>query len=334
MYKPKRGREKAENVEVVIVSIANSKVKKALFECIAHTKKTLNVPIWILVDEGSELIPELIGLNLVIVPKDYRRDLVGKGRAMNFFIETKVEGRKWYTFVDDDNLVHDDGFLFEIPGYDEKGYVAMNPVLYPRRGKSDISYVMDSIRYFDDLFIFRFFTGLLKTPLIGLHGELLTVKGEVLKEIGYDNRSLTEDFRFASELVRRGYKTWQSSTKVCIKSPNSVKDFLKQRGRWFKGIMDDWKYCPVTMKIVVASRLVMGALGIFGSWAFLPLWFMWGPLWCAIPGGLYCWMVYIYGIIKLKKPHYLLAIPLIGAIEAMAFYAGLKQKTFVVIDKN
>lgn len=290
--------------------------------------------IWILVDEGSELIPELSGERLVVVPQDYNRDLVGKGRAMNYFIEHIVKADMWYSFIDDDNLIYDDKFLFEIPYYEQMGYVAMNPTLFPRPGKSDISFIMDAIRYFDDLMIFRFFTGFLKTPLIGLHGELLTVKGCVLKEIGYENRSLTEDFRFASELVRRGYKTWQSSTRVCIKSPNSIRDFLKQRGRWFKGIMEDWRHCPVKMQIVVAIRLVIGALGIFGSWALFPLWFVWGSLWLAMPGGIYCWLIYTYGTIKLKKPYYILLIPLLGIIEAAAFYAGLKQKTFVVIDKN
>lgn len=199
IYKPKRGSRKAENVEYVIVSAANREVREALFESIAHAKHAR-----ILVDEGSELIPELDGSSLVVVPSDYRSDLVGKGRAINYFIETEVQRGKWYAFIDDDNLVLDDNFLYEIPYYEERGYVAANPVLVPRNGRSSLAGVMDSIRHFDDLTTFRFFTGLLGKPLAGLHGELLAVKGEVLREIGYNNRSIVEDFRFAQELVRRG----------------------------------------------------------------------------------------------------------------------------------
>jgi cellulose synthase/poly-beta-1,6-N-acetylglucosamine synthase-like glycosyltransferase len=262
IYRPKRGEKKAENVEYVLVSVANHKVERTLFECIAHTKEKLNNHLRVLVDEGSELIPELKENSLVIVPASYRRDLVGKGRAINYFIEKEVQPDKWYTFIDDDNLILDDTFLYEIPYYEKKGYVATNPLLVPRNGRRKLTYIMDFIRYFDDLMVFRFFTGFLKRPLIGLHGEFLTVKGGVLKEIGFGNHSLTEDFRFAAELVRRGYKTWQSASKVSIKPPNSLDDLLKQRGRWFKGISKDWRYCPPLMKATVGSRLLIWVLGI------------------------------------------------------------------------
>ena len=36
---------------------------------------------------------------------------------------------------------------------------------------------MDFIRKYDDVTVFRFFTGLLGIPYIGMHGEMLTVKG-------------------------------------------------------------------------------------------------------------------------------------------------------------
>lgn len=177
LFRPKIDKKKAENVECVLVSVASRKVEKSLFECIAHTKKRLDNHLTVLVDEGSELIPKLKENSLVIVPTSYRKDLVGKGRAINYFIEKEVQTDKWYTFIDDDNLIMDDSFLYEIPYYEKKGYVAMNPVLVPRKGKSTLTYIMDFIRYFDDLMAFRFFTGLLKRPLIGLHGEFLTVRG-------------------------------------------------------------------------------------------------------------------------------------------------------------
>lgn len=335
IYKPKQDKKKAENVECVLVSVANHKVEKSLFECIVHTKKKLDNHLRLLVDEGSELIPKLKENSLVIVPASYRKDLVGKGRAINYFIEKEVQLDKWYTFIDDDNLIMDDNFLYEIPLYEKKGYVAMNPVLVPRKGRSTLTYIMDFIRYFDDLMVFRFFTGLLKRPLIGLHGEFLTVKGEILKEIGYSNRSLTEDFRFASELVRKGYKTWQSESRVSIKSPNSLNDLIKQRGRWFKGISMDWKYCPFLMKGVIGLRLLIWVFGIFGSWALSPLWFLfWGSFCLAIPGGLYYWTIYFYGVGKSRNLYFLFLIPFFGIFEAASIYAGLKQKEFVVIDKN
>jgi len=336
LYKPKRKMRRAENVEYVIVSIANHKVEKTLTACIAHTKQKLGKRPIVLVDEESELIPNLKANSLVVVPSSYRRDLVGKGRAINYFIETEVKPDKWYAFVDDDNLILDDSFLYEIPYYEERGYVAMNAVLVPRKGRSKLTYCMDFIRYFDDLTTYRLSTGLLKRAILGLHGELLTVKGSTLREIGYNSRTIVEDFHFASQLVQRGYKTWQSATKVSIKSPNSLCDLMRQRGRWYIGILNDLKHCPLSMKLLVGVRVVLWSFGIFGSWALSPLWPFWGWFPLAIPGAIYYWTVYLYGVWKLRKPHYLFLIPLFGIFEAVSVFVGLRQKGkgFVVIAKD
>lgn len=335
-YQVKSGEEKAKNVEGVIVSIANNKVKTALFEAINHNHKIISLTL--LVDEASELIPELKSvfpaINIVAVPSSYRRDLVGKGRALNYFVEHEVELQKWYAFIDDDNLILSDDFLYEIPCYEREGYVAMNPILKPRRGKSTLTYIMDYIRYFDDLTVFRFFTGFLKRPLSGFHGELLTVKGCVLKEIGFHHHSIVEDFRFAAGLVRRGYKCWQSRTVVSIRSPNNLNDLLRQRGRWFKGVMLDLKYVPTSMIAVVGTRMVIWIFGIFGSWLLFPLWFYWGSFYYALPGGIYYWVVYIYGCLKAQKPTFLFLIPLFGIFECFSLFHAPNQRGFIVIDKN
>ena len=335
-YRPKRGKRKAENAECVIVSVADTSVRECLFECIDRAKRVFS-RVWVLVDEGSELVRELQlqGNSLVVVPGDYRKDLVGKGRALNYFVETKARPDRWYAFLDDDNLILDEGFLYEIPAYEAEGYAVANPVLVPRRGRSTLAFVMDFVRHFDDLMAFRFFTGLLGRPLIGLHGELLVAKGSVLKEIGFAHRSVTEDFRFASEVVRRGYRSWQSATRVSIRSPNSLSDLIRQRGRWFRGVCGDWKDSPLPMKAIVGLRLAIWALGIFGSWALSPLWLFWPTFLPAIPGGVYYWLMYSYGVWKSGRLRYFLSIPLFGVFETLpTCLAGLRQRGFVVIDKG
>jgi cellulose synthase/poly-beta-1,6-N-acetylglucosamine synthase-like glycosyltransferase len=287
----------------------------------------------LVVDEGSELIVELASSNLIVVPKTYKQYLIAKGRAINYFVENYVQKGQWYGFVDDDNLLLDTEFLSEIPYYETHGYVAMNPVLVMRKGKSSSTYIMDSIRLFDDLTVYRFFTGLLGRPLVGLHGELLCVRGDVLQEIGYDYRTVTEDFHFSAELTKRGYRTWQSKTKISLKSPNSLRDLMRQRGRWFKGIALELKNANSLMKFTVGSRMTFWALGIFGSWAFVFLWPIWGPMWLALPGGLMYWLLYGYGVFRTSKWWFLLFIPLIGIIESLSWVFSFKQKGFVVIDK-
>jgi len=336
-YKPRMAHN-AGKAHLVVVSVASNSVRNALLRNIRH-HKDMGIRPYVLIDEGADLEGELRkmeGIGLVVVPKDYRRDLKGKGRAINYFIESTVHPGEWYGFIDDDNLLMDLKFLHEIPYYEKRGYVAANPVLKPRLGKSKTAFVMDWIRYLDDIMIFRFFTGLLKKPLIGLHGELLLVKGEVLKEIGFGEPSITEDFLFASKLVGKGYKTWQSSTTVSILSPNSTADLMKQRGRWFKGVfMDIFKpSVPPSVKAISGGKLILWMFGFMGSWLFFPLWVVWGRFWFAIPGAMAYWLTYLYGVKQLGEWRYALLIPAMSVTETLSWLKGVKMRKFVVIDKN
>src|SRR4051794_33614087 len=151
-YRPNKSKFKSNKVEIIIVSIANEKVKNSLFECINHTYTNFpDIPISIIVDEGAQLIDSLFeyinkdclnssllhnskisakerldimkgkrSINIIVVPKDYRPDLIAKGRSINYFVENHVKDLKWYIFIDDDNLILYDNFLYEIPFYGKR----------------------------------------------------------------------------------------------------------------------------------------------------------------------------------------------------------------------
>jgi beta-1,4-mannosyltransferase len=367
-YKPKRSLMRTDKVELVLVSIASIKVRRALLETINSTLNRFpDIPLNLLVDEGAELLEELHILSqnieqiispgnklsfrsqvmtkqqaftIVVVPKNYRSDLIAKGRAMNYFIENKVRPEKWYTFIDDDNVLLDDKFLYELPYYEREGYVACNPVLYTRQGKSVLTTIMDWIRFFEDITVFRFFTGLTKRPWIGLHGEMLTVRGDVLKDIGYGEPTISEDFRFATNLIRRNLKVWQSDTRVSLRPPNNIHDLCRQRARWFKGIWSDIKYCPPKMRMIMGYRLISWTCGIIGSWLFAPLWIFWMTPHPAVLmeiaiGGFFIWIIFIYSIVNTRQPlYYIILIPLFGIFESISFWSKYDTKTFVVIDKD
>lgn len=374
-YKAENASTRANNVEFIIISQASRKVRNSLLDCISNTRIQFPwVPLSIVIDEGSELTDDLLrlvnvtqqqittsikdstsahqkgsiiarqrdtseDLKIVVVPDRYRKDLVGKGRAINYFIDRYVtDENKWYSFIDDDNIILDDKFLYEIPYYEQRGYVAFNPTITARMGDSRFIWIMDFIRKYDDVTVFRFFTGLLGIPYIGMHGEMLTVKGSVLREIKYDFYSITEDFRFTAELIKRKMKVWQSKTNICIKSANNINDILCQRGRWFKGISLDLKYCPPLMRMIVTSRIVLWIIAIFGTWALSPLWLYWGIHWQSeifIVSGIYPWIIFIHAIIKNKEPLYcILFIPLFGILESISYWFGINNKGFYVIDKN
>ena len=191
-YRTETADEPAENVRLVITTIASEAVRDALFETIQHTLSNFEeYELYCVLDEGSDLQSELVAMDrirTVVVPDEYEVEAKAKGRAMQYF-------------VDDDNRILDDRFLREIPHYEAEGYRAMNPVITPRPGRSLVTFMADHIRLVDDLAIYRLFTGVLGRPYLGFHGELLCARGDLLCEVGFDRETIVEDFGFALELA-------------------------------------------------------------------------------------------------------------------------------------
>lgn len=342
LYRSKNQPVKAKNVSFVVVTIASEKVRGSLYYVLRGLAR-FERPVYVLVDEGAILLEELqraFPYIFVVVPKRFRCKAIAKGRAMEYFTRNHVEDDRWYVFLDDDSLPLDDHFLCEITHRERLGYVAANGILYPRLGRNVYTYILDFYRFLDDVTIFRGCQGFLKTPLIGFHGELLIVKGSTAKEIGFDRRSLVEDFSFSSEVIRRGYKTWSSSTRVSIQSPNTLKDFLKQRARWFKGIMLDLRCAPLKQKLFWSYRCLLVALSTFGSIIFMLLWITFSLLGRHyipfIPtffvGSIY-WIIAMFILPKASLHHKIIAL-FIAPVETIAPLYALRIKDFVVIDKN
>ncbi len=333
LYRCMKSGRRARNVEFVIPSVADGRTLKVLRQVVNVLKRKFSgYKIWIIVDEGHEV--NIDGAETVIVPSNFD-GRPGKGRALEFFRKFYVRANTWYCFLDDDSYPLDDSFLFEIPYYEKRGYVAANGILVPRNGRSKLCYILDHLRFWDDLFIFRFNTGFLGKPYIGFHGELLIVRGSVLKKVSFSLTSITEDFNFAQKLVRLGYRTWQSRTRVSIKSPNSLRDLWRQRARWIKGIFYDLRYCKPLAFIFVLFKIVGG---IASSILFAPLWFLLpasSPLALfGILGTIYYITSYIYGIVRLKEWKFLILLPILGAFEHISLFYIPKAKGFTVIDKN
>ena len=342
-YKPKNKRVKAKNVEFVVVTIASKKVKGALYQVLENIK-TFERTVNVVTDEGAELLNELKNsfpdYSFTVVPKSFRCKAIAKGRAIEYFIRNKVKPTQWYVYLDDDSYPLDDKFLYEISSREKHDYVAANGLLYPRQGKNVYTYIIDWFRYLDDLTVFRACQGFLKSPVCGFHGELLIVKGSTLIGVTFNRKSITEDFSFGIQIVRKGYKTWSSRTKVSIQSPNSFKDFMTQRARWFKGILLDLKHAPFRVQVVMGILLVRAILGFSTSFIFLMLWvglslmgfnfIPFNPVF--IVGTLY-WVVGMFLLPKAPLKYKLLAIPL-AVVEVMAPVYALKSKEFDVIDKN
>lgn len=350
-YETEQSDQRAENVRLVIPTVAADHVQNALEETLDHTRAEFpEYEIYCIIDDGSELQEHLVGrddITVVVVPESFDCEAVAKGRAMQYFIETVVADAPhyWYGFVDDDNRILDDQFLYEIPHYEARGYRAMNPVLVPRSGRSVMTFIADHIRFVDDRSIYRFFTGVLGSPYLGFHGELLCARGDVLTEIGFDRDTIVEDFAFALELVDRDISVWQSRTHVSILSPHDVTSFLKQRSRWYLGIARYLPNAPVATRIVVGARILTWTFAVTSSWVFLPLWLLGNgvvlPLWfvvlLAVGSLIYAGTIGLgaWRVGGLRGAVLLLFIPVFATLEhVVPLYAIWTRDTeFVVIDK-
>jgi cellulose synthase/poly-beta-1,6-N-acetylglucosamine synthase-like glycosyltransferase len=222
----------------------------------------------------------------------------------------------------------------------------MNSILTPRQGNSPMTFVMDHIRLLDDLTVFRTFTGLFKRPYIGFHGELLTARGDVLLDVGFDRESIVEDYAFAAELIKAGIPTWQSATRVSILSPHTVTDLLKQRSRWFIGTWNLlWQTSPIT-KLLTGTRLLSWTVAVLaGPIAFvageiggelgLPLAFRLAPFLAGLVYG----VTYAYGAMQLAgvtRLRMLVSIPLCIIAESVApiYAVTIADRDFTVINKT
>ncbi len=345
------------SIEFVIVSKASRSVIDTLIYVIKNIRsRFLNSILWVVVDEGSYGIPRLkrlkrgINFRLVIVPEEYRKGKF-KARAMNYFVENFVNDKKWYVFLDDDSYPMDKNFLCEL----KNNVHIYNGILIPRRGGNLVTWMADSVRYYSDITKHRFALEKIRKPIYGLHGELLIVKGWVLKDIGFETDSVSEDSWFASRIVRRGLLTGQVSTRVSILSPATVRDFAKQRGRWFAGRFRDFirgEYPPLMSLAYLQELLLALALPAMPFLVFLKIFYrvrINGLI--AILGLTSGLLGFLLGVISYSVYHIierkdykktflvLFLIPIFAFLEGLGVVYGMLNyhrltKRFVIIDKR
>jgi egghead protein (zeste-white 4 protein) len=189
-------------------------------------------------------------IRIVNVPSDYETPLGSrfKTRANQFAMEARRKAgentKDCYIYhLDDDTHIGEDtasslAEFIELDG--DRYYLAQGILTFPHElTPSKFCRLADSVRPADDLTRFAFFTGLLGTPLGGLHGEHLVIRADIEDEIGWDfPDTVIEDAYFAIKFaVKYPKRSTTLNSYSYGASPASVRDLLRQRRRWIEGLL-------------------------------------------------------------------------------------------------
>ena len=218
----------------------------------------------------------------IIVPLKYSCNALYKGRALQYAVELRREEGKntedIYVFhLDDESLITKQtlcsvlSFLEDNPKPISEGLI-----IYPvqEKGNIKLSNLMDTLRPFCCFECLEFMS---KGNPAYIHGSNLLVRSDIEEEVSWENgKTLAEDTLFAIEAKKKfGSQVfgWHGGV-VEEKSPLSFRDLVKQRKRWFFGLLQNLSYLSRKDKISQSARAVIWTSGFisgvvsFFAWVF------------------------------------------------------------------
>ncbi|GAC1368151.1 MAG: hypothetical protein NVSMB32_13220 [Actinomycetota bacterium] len=187
-------------------------------------------------------------LGQMVIPADYRTPAGSryKARALHYALEaSNLAEDGWIFHLDEEtHLTRSavvgirDAILEEERS---RAYrIGQGMILYHRNLDSHPFFTLaDMIRTGEDLGRFHA-QHRLGFTLFGLHGSFILVRNNVERAVGFDvgpEGSLTEDAFWALRQMARGQRCRWVEGCVIEQAPASLRDFLRQRRRWFSGLV-------------------------------------------------------------------------------------------------
>lgn len=164
----------------------------------------------------------------------------GKGYAIKWFLEKLFSMDKQYdavAFFDADNLVSPN-FLKKMNNNILKGYKVIQGYLDSKNPDDTWITISYALAYWTMNRMFQLARKKLNL-YAALGGTGFVVTTDVLKQIGWDATSLTEDLEFTMKCILKDIKTvWEHNVKVYDEKPLTFKASFRQRVRWLQGHWD------------------------------------------------------------------------------------------------
>ncbi|KAI9137418.1 family 2 glycosyltransferase [Paraphysoderma sedebokerense] len=200
-----------------------------------------SVKVVVLTDEPYSY-PDLYN---IVCPKDYKSDkgiAKYKARALDYFRKhVQLTSHDWILHMDEESTIDAESLrrCFDFIRY-EKHHFGQGVILYNAYSywSNWLFTVADAVRVGDDLARFNLQYTVFQRPVFGAHGSFLMTNGHLENLVTWDFGTLAEDFEFSHKAWELGFTCGAIHGIVREQSPVSVRDFLKQRRRWYLGIRD------------------------------------------------------------------------------------------------
>jgi beta-1,4-mannosyltransferase len=230
--------------------------------CQAEMAKTPLFPyiVEVVTDEAVlDLPPPNEDLRYITVPKDYCTPNKSqyKARALHYAVEhSPLPDDAWIVHLDEETQPTASGIkgICALIREEEASgalRVGQGAILYHRKWwRHPIMTLADNVRTGDDFARFHF-QHRLGITIFGLHGSYIVVRNDVEKSIGFDfgpRGSITEDAFWALVAMEHGYRCRWVDGYLEEQSTHSAGDFVRQRRRWYQGLVKVSIWAPVKLR--------------------------------------------------------------------------------------
>ena len=210
-------------------------------------------------DVPVEGLPSHASVHAIVVPADFETSngATHKARALHYALcASTLPDDTWIMHLDEESHVTEEliaGIREAVSEEERTGAhrIGQGLITYHRGLASNKLFSLaDSIRVGDDLGRFHLQYRMHRI-LFGMHGSFLLVRSSVERQVGFDfppEACTTEDTTWALRQMGAGNRfRWVDGT-VVEQSPGNLRDFVRQRRRWFTGMWWAARRTPVARR--------------------------------------------------------------------------------------
>lgn len=238
-------RSKSEKPSVSFAALIAAHNEEQVISGIIDSLKSVNYPsnlldIYVIADNCSDSTASIARKMDVNVFERKDTSIKGKGYALKWMFDKIFSMDKKYDSIaifDADNLVSKD-FFMEMNTMFVKGAKVVQGYVDSKNPHDTWVTGAYSIAFWTANRFFELSRQNLKLSC-PINGTGFCVDTQILKEIGWETDSLTEDLEFSCRLVLNGYRVdWCFDAVVYDEKPLRLMDSLRQRKRWMQGFSD------------------------------------------------------------------------------------------------